>query len=74
MSVYFLCDHLKVCWREITAKEGENRFDKRELSEGYNFFIIFPPQPPPNPSIGNSSIAPLSIYQSLEVFQRTILK
>jgi hypothetical protein len=74
MSVYFLCDHLKVCWREITAKEGENRFDKRELSEGYNFFIIFPPQPPSNPSTENYSIAPLSIYQSLEVFQRTILK
>lgn len=29
----------------MTAKEGENRFDKGELLR-YNFFIIFPLQPP----------------------------
>jgi hypothetical protein len=74
MSVYFVCDHLKVCWREITAKEGENRFDKRELSEGYNFFIIFPPQPPSNPSTENYSIAPFLRFQFLKIFQLTILK
>ncbi|KKG11669.1 hypothetical protein [Methanosarcina sp. 2.H.A.1B.4] len=41
----------------MTVKEGENRFGKGELVEEYKFFIIFPPQPPSNPSIGDFTIA-----------------
>jgi hypothetical protein len=46
MSVYFICNYLKVSWSEITATEGENRFGKGELLEEYNYFVKFSLQPP----------------------------